>query len=81
MNFGTIGGIGGAVAGYLQTAEGQEAVKKFLSSPEGIAMLQNFAGSPEGKKTLLNVLPTVLSGLNLPSGAAEMITAAISSQQ
>jgi hypothetical protein len=81
MNFGTIGGIGGAVSGYLQTAEGQDAVKKFLASPEGIAMLQNFAGTTEGKKTLLGVLPDLLSGLNLPPGATEMITGAIKNQQ
>jgi len=81
MNFGTIGGMGGAVAGYLQTAEGQEAVKKFLASPQGIALLQNFAGSAEGKKTLMGVLPNLLSGLNLPAGTAETINGAIQSQQ
>jgi hypothetical protein len=81
MNFGTIGGIGGAVAGYLQTAEGQEAVKKFLASPEGVALLQNFAGSVEGKKSLTSVLPNLLSGLNLPAGTAETITGAIQNRQ
>ena len=80
MNFGTIGGIGGAVAGYLQTPEGQEAVKKFLASPEGIKLLQNFMGTPEGKKTMAGVLPTVLSGLNLPAGASELITNALKNQ-
>ncbi|MDD1693198.1 MAG: hypothetical protein LUQ71_00590 [Methanoregula sp.] len=81
MNFGTIGGIGGAAVSYLQTPEGQETVKKFLASPEGIALLQNFAGTPEGKKTLMSVLPTVLSGLNLPAGASDMITNALKTQQ
>jgi len=81
MNFGTIGGISGAVAGYLQTPEGQEAAKKFLASPEGIKLLQNFIGTPEGKQAMASVLPTVLSGLNLPAGASDMITNALKTQQ
>ena len=81
MNFGTISGIGGAVAGYLQTPEGQEAVKKFLASPEGIALLQNFVGTPDGKKTMLSVLPSVVGSLNLPPGAADMIKGALGGQQ
>ena len=81
MNFGTLGGIGGAVAGYLATPEGQDAVKKFLASPEGIALLQNFAGSPEGQKTMLAVLPNIVGGLNLPPGAADMIKSVLGSQQ
>jgi hypothetical protein len=81
MNFGTIGGIGGAAVGYLQTAEGQEAVKKFLASPEGIRLLQSFAGTPDGQKTMLSVLPTVIGGMNLPAGAKDAIAAAIGSQK
>jgi len=73
--------MGGAVAGYLQTPEGQEAVRKFLASPEGVALLQNFAGTPEGQKTMLSVLPNVIGGLNLPPGAADMIKNALGSQQ
>ena len=80
MNFGTISGIGGAAAAYLQTPEGQGTVKKFLASPEGISLLQNFASSAEGKKVVASVLPSVLSGLNLPAGASEMITAALNNQ-
>ena len=81
MNFGNLTGICGAGANYLATPEGQDAVKKFLASPEGIALLQNFAGTPEGQKTMLNVLPQVLGGLNLPSGAADIIKAALPGQQ
>ncbi len=80
MNFGSIGGLGGAAAAYLQTPEGQEAVKKFLASPEGISLLQNFAASAEGKKVMASVLPNVLSGLNLPAGASEMLIAALNKQ-
>jgi len=81
MNFGSIGSMGGAVAGFLQTPEGQDAVKKFLASPEGIKMLQNFMGTPEGKQTMVSILPTVLSGLNLPAGASDLITNALKTQQ
>jgi hypothetical protein len=81
MNFGTIGGIGGAAAGYLASAEGQEAVKKFLASPEGIKMLQNFAGTADGQKTMLSVLPNVIGGMNIPAGAKDAITVALGSQQ
>jgi hypothetical protein len=79
-DFGAIGGVGGAVAGYLSTPEGQESVKKFLASPQGVALLQNFAGTPEGQKTMLSVLPQVIGGLNLPPGAADMITGAIANR-
>ena len=81
MNFGDIGSMGGAVAGYIATPEGQDAVKKFLASPEGIALLKDFAGTAAGQSTMLSVLPTVLSGLNLPAGTADMIKSALPTQQ
>jgi len=80
MNFGNIGSMGGAVANYLSTPEGQDAVKKFLASPQGIALLQNFVGTPEGKTTMAGVLPNVLGGLNLPPGTAEMVIGALGKQ-
>jgi hypothetical protein len=81
MNFGNLGGMGGAVAGYLTTPEGQDAIKKFLASPEGIALLQNFAGTPDGQKTMMSILPQVLGGLSLPPGVADMVKGAIPGQQ
>ena len=81
MDFGNFGGMGGAVASYIATPEGQDAIKKFLASPEGIAMLQKFVGTPEGQKTMLSILPQVLGGLNLPAGAADMIKSALPGQQ
>jgi hypothetical protein len=65
--------LGNQAAAYLATPDGQETIKKFLSSPEGIAMLNNFFSSPEGKGVAANVLPTLLNGLNLPSGTQEMV--------
>jgi hypothetical protein len=81
MNFGNLGEIGGSVAGYLATPEGQDAIKKFLASPEGIAMLKNFVGSPEGQKTMLGILPQVLGALNLPPGVTDTVKGALSGQQ
>jgi hypothetical protein len=80
MNFGTLGSMGGAVAGYLATPEGQDAIKKFLASPEGIALLKNFAGTPDGQKTMMSVLPTVIGGMNLPPGAADILKGALGGQ-
>ncbi|MEN6443899.1 MAG: hypothetical protein WC391_06135 [Methanoregula sp.] len=81
MDFGSIGTMGGAVAGYISTPEGQEKVKAFLSSPDGISLLKNFASTPEGQKVMMSVLPSVLGGLNLPPGVADMIKGALGSQQ
>ena len=81
MNFGDIGSMGGAVAGYIATPEGQDAVKKFLASPEGIALLKDFAGTAAGQNAMLSILPTVLGGLNLPAGAADMIKSVLPTQQ
>ncbi len=81
MNFGNLAGIGGGIASYIASPEGQDAIKKFLASPEGIAMLQNFAGTPEGQKTMLSILPQVLGGLNLPPEAADVIKSVLPGQQ
>ena len=81
MNFGNIGSIGGAIAGYIATPEGQAAVKTFLASPEGIALLKDFAGTSAGQNAMLSILPTVLGGLNLPAGAADLIKSALPPQQ
>lgn len=79
MNFGSLGGMGGAVAGYLATPEGQEAVKKYLASPEGSVMLKGFIASPEGQKTILSVLPVLLDGLNLSPEIKNAVKSAINS--
>lgn len=76
MNFGNIGGMGGAVGSYLSTPEGQEAAKKYLASPEGIAMLKGFIGTPEGQKTVLSILPALLDGLNLPPAIKDAVKSA-----
>lgn len=80
MNFGNMGGMGGAVAGFFSTPEGQETVKKFLSSPDGITLLKNFASTPEGQKVIAGILPQVLNSLNLPPGMADMIKGALASR-
>jgi hypothetical protein len=81
VNFGDIGGIGWVVESFVATQEGRDAVKKYLTSPEGISMLQKFVKTPEGKETIVSILPHILSGLNLPPGAADTINAAIGSKR
>jgi hypothetical protein len=77
MDFGSLGGMGGAVGSYLSTPEGQEAAKKYLASPEGIAMLKGFIGTPEGKNTMLSVLPLLLDGLNIPPAIKDAVKSEI----
>ncbi len=78
MNFGSLGGMGGAVGSFLSIAEGQEAAKKYLASPDGIAMLQGFIATPEGKKTILIVLPALQDGIYLPPAIKDAVICAIS---
>nr|WP_319375741.1 hypothetical protein [uncultured Methanoregula sp.] len=77
MNFGNLGGMGGAITSYLATPEGQETAKQFLASPDGINLLKTFASSPQGQKALISILPTLLEGFNLPPGVKEMILGAL----
>jgi hypothetical protein len=83
VNFGDIGGIGWVVENYIETPEGRNAVKNYLTFPEDSAMLQKFVGTPEGKETIVSILPHILGGLNLPSGAAvqSRVPLAVSSEQ
>lgn len=81
MDFGSIGGMGGAAASFLATPQGQEQVKAFLSSPDGMTLLKNFASTPDGQKVIISVLPSVLGALNLPPAVTEMIKGAIASHQ
>jgi hypothetical protein len=76
MNFGNLGGIGLAAGNFLATPEGQEAAKKFLASPDGVTLLKSFAGTPDGQKIIMNLLPTIVDGLDLPPAVKEMIKAA-----
>ena len=79
MNFGSLGGMGGAVGSYLSTPEGQEAAKKYLASPEGIAMLKGFIGTPEGQKAMFSILPALLDMVNLPPAIKDAVKSAIAS--
>ena len=79
MNFGSISGMGGAVANYIATPEGQDAIKKFLASPEGIAMLKGFIGTPEGQKAMFSILPALLDMVNLPPAIKDAVKSAIAS--
>ena len=77
MDFGSLGGMGGAIGNFIASPEGQEAAKKFLASPEGANMLKSFAATAEGQKALMGVVPVILEGINLPPGVKETILAAL----
>ncbi len=77
MDFGSLGGMGGAIGSFLASPDGQDAAKKFLASPEGTNMLKSFAATPEGQKALMSVVPVILDGINLPPGVKDMILAAL----
>jgi hypothetical protein len=77
MNFGSLGGMGGAVSSYLATPEGQEAAKKFLASPDGIAMLKGFIATPDGQKAMISLLPALLDVLNISPEIKAAIKSAI----
>ncbi len=67
MDFGNLGGIGGSVAGFIATPEGQTAVKNFLATPDGMSLLKNFAATSQGQQVIMSILPSVLDGMNLPN--------------
>ena len=77
MDFGSLGGMGGAIGSFLASPDGQDAAKKFLASPQGTEMLKSFAVTAEGQKALMSVVPVILEGINLPPGVKEMILAAL----
>jgi hypothetical protein len=77
MDFGSLGGMGGAIGSFLASPDGQDAAKKFLASPQGTDMLKSFAATPEGQKALMSVVPVILDGINLPPGVKDMILAAL----
>ncbi|MFA5332228.1 MAG: hypothetical protein WC342_07600 [Methanoregula sp.] len=80
MNFGNLGGIGGSVAGFLTTSEGQAAVKNFLATPDGMTLLKSFASTRQGQQVIMSVLPSVVDGMNLPEPVKAMIKSAVPSQ-
>jgi len=77
MDFGSLGGMGGAIGSFLASPDGQDAAKKFLASSQGTDMLKSFAATPEGQKALMSVVPVILDGINLPPGVKDMILAAL----
>ncbi len=77
MDFGSLGGMGGAIGSFLASPDGQDAAKKFLASPQGTDMLKSFAATQEGQKALMSVVPVILDGINLPPGVKDMILAAL----
>ncbi|MGD0534259.1 hypothetical protein [Methanoregula sp.] len=80
MDFGNLGGIGGSVAGFIATPEGQTAVKNFLATPDGTTLLKNFAATPQGQQIIMSILPSVVDGMNLPEPVKAMIKSSAPTQ-
>ncbi len=77
MDFGNLGGIGGSLAGFIATPEGQTAVKNFLATPDGMTLLKNFAATPQGQQIIMSILPSLVEGMNLPEPVKAMIKSAV----
>jgi hypothetical protein len=77
MDFGNLGGIGGSLAGFIATPEGQAAVKNFLATPDGMNLLKSFATSSQGQQVIMSILPSVVDGMNLPGPVKDMIKSAV----
>lgn len=77
MDFGNLGGLGGSLAGFIATPEGQAAVKNFLSTPDGMNLLKSFAASTQGQQVIMSILPSVVDGMNLPEPVKAMIKSAV----
>jgi len=77
MDFGNLGGLGGSLAGFIATPEGQAAVKNFLASPDGMNMLKSFATSAQGQQVIMSILPEIVDGMNLPEPVKAMIKSAV----
>ena len=81
MNFGNLEGLGGSIAGFISTSEGQTAVKNFLATPDGMSLLKDFAATPQGQQAIMSILPSVVDGLDLPEPVKAMIKSAAPAQQ
>ena len=79
MDFGNFGGLGGSLAGFIATPEGQAAVKNFLSTPDGMNLLKSFAASSQGQQVIMSILPDVVDGMNLPGPVKDMIKSSVPS--
>jgi hypothetical protein len=77
MDFGNLGGIGGSLAGFIATPEGQTAVKNFLVTPDGMTLLKNFAATPQGQQVIMSIFPSLVDGMNLPEPVKAMIKSAV----
>jgi hypothetical protein len=77
MDFGNFGGLGGSLAGFIATPDGQAAVKNFLSTPDGMNLLKSFAASSQGQQVIMSILPSVVDGMNLPEPVKAMIKSSV----
>lgn len=69
--------MGGMIASYLASPEGQKKVHEFLSSPEGKDVVRNYLSTPGGQRLARDLLGAALDGLDLPGDLKATIRAAL----
>ena len=77
MDFGSLGGMGGAIGSFLASPDGQDAAKKFLASPQGYRNAEKFCSYSGRTESPHERCPGHIEGINLPPGVKEMILAAL----
>jgi hypothetical protein len=73
--------MGGMIASYLISPDGQEKIHQFLSSPEGKECVRNYLATPGGQQLARELLSTALDSLDLPQELKETIRAGLGKQR
>ena len=63
----------GMITTYLASPQGQEMILNYLSSPEGQKSICEFVATPKGRQAMKQVLPGILSCLQLPTVLQEEV--------
>lgn len=73
--------MGGMIASYLASPDGQQKVHEFLSSPDGKEVVRNYLSTPGGQQLARDLLSAALDGLDLPADLKVTIRAALEKKQ
>ena len=72
--------MGGMVASYLASPEGQKKVHEYLSSPAGKEVVRKYLATPGGQMLARELLSTALDSLELPQDVKDIIRKALDNQ-
>jgi hypothetical protein len=62
---------------YIESPQGQEAVRHYLSSPDGQATINAYLAIPQGKQIGKLLLLRMLDGLDLPDDVKNTVRKAL----